>query len=299
MLVPPFSPPLVSLQNEIARRNRQQVRAGQRFAFGENWQRFLACLDEARIGEAEASLREMLHVTDLRNRTFLDVGSGSGLFSLAAMRLGAARVHSFDFDPQCVACAQTLKQRFFPRADRWTIDCGDILSVEYLATVPQADIVYCWGMLHQTGQMWQALENTLRLVVPGGLVYLSIYNHQPLLTPCWIAVKRLYNRLPHGLRWPLVLGYLAVKTPLLMARDIVTNHGERRRASAGQRRGMSRFHDAADWIGGYPHQTAKPESVFRFVRDRGFVLTDLTTVGGGSGCNQFVFKRVESCGSCI
>jgi 2-polyprenyl-3-methyl-5-hydroxy-6-metoxy-1,4-benzoquinol methylase len=293
MLVPPFSPSLADLRTDIARRNRQQVRAGQRFAFGENWRQFLSCLDEKRICQAETSLREMLHVTDLRDRTFLDVGSGSGLFSLAAMRLGASRVHSFDFDPQCVACARTLKQRFFPQTDHWTIECGDILSGDYLATLPQSDVVYCWGMLHQTGQMWQALENTLRLVAPGGLVYLSIYNHQPLLTPCWITVKRVYNRLPRGLRWPLVFGYLAVKTPLLLARDVLAGHGLRPRASARRRRGMSRFHDAADWIGGYPHQTARPEAIFRFVRDRRFVLVDLTTVGGGSGCNEFVFERVD------
>src|SRR5262245_47233957 len=76
---------------------------GDRFEFGKNWTRFLAVLDDERIDEACKSLRRMLGVDTLARRSFLDIGCGSGLFSLAAMRLGAARVVSFDFDPHSVA----------------------------------------------------------------------------------------------------------------------------------------------------------------------------------------------------
>ncbi len=89
------------------------IDAGARFDFGDNWTRFLELLDDRRIGEAEASLRDMLGIADLRDRSFLDIGCGSGLFSLAARRLGA-KVRSFDFDAQSVACARELKRRYFP-----------------------------------------------------------------------------------------------------------------------------------------------------------------------------------------
>jgi 2-polyprenyl-6-hydroxyphenyl methylase/3-demethylubiquinone-9 3-methyltransferase len=56
-------------------------------------------------------------------------------------------------------------------------------------------------------------------------------------------------------------------------------------------RGMSRWHDLLDWVGGYPFEVAKPEEVLHFCRDRGFVLQELSTVAGGLGCNQFVFRR--------
>ena len=84
-----------------------EVNAGARFKFGKNWQSFLAVLDEARIRQAETALREMLGVTDLLGQTFVDVGSGSGLSSLAARNLGAT-VTSFDFDPSSVACTHEL-----------------------------------------------------------------------------------------------------------------------------------------------------------------------------------------------
>src|SRR5437660_6208788 len=103
-----------------------------RFAFGRNWQQFLRVLDEERIHEAEKSLCDMLHIQDMSGEAFLDVGSGSGLFSLAAMRLGASRVHSLDYDPQCVACANELKNRPFPDAAHWTIERGDALEKNYL-----------------------------------------------------------------------------------------------------------------------------------------------------------------------
>src|SRR5919107_5417968 len=92
-----------------------------RFAFGRNWQRFLAVVDEKRIAEAERSLRTMLALDSLEGRTFLDIGCGSGLFSLAALRLGATRVHSFDFDADSVACARSLRQRYAPADRTWTV----------------------------------------------------------------------------------------------------------------------------------------------------------------------------------
>src|ERR1035438_5515350 len=138
--------------------SQQEIAAGERFAFGENWWRFLSILDERRIAQAEDSLRGMLGVSDLQGKTFLDIGCGSGLFSLAARRLGAC-VHCFDYDPQSVACAQELRRRYFPEDTDWRIEEGSALDGNYLAGLGSFDVVYSWGVLHHTGAMWQALDN--------------------------------------------------------------------------------------------------------------------------------------------
>src|SRR5438552_3724974 len=139
-----------------------EVEQCKRFEFGKNWARFLAILDEERIIEAEQSLVQMLNLTNLEEKSFLDVGSGSGLFSLAARRLGA-RVHSFDYDPQSVACTEFLRERHFPVDPDWTVEQGSVLDRCYLRRLGTFDIVYSWGVLHHTGAMWQALRNVASL----------------------------------------------------------------------------------------------------------------------------------------
>lgn len=145
----------------------QELDQGQRFAFGQNWSNFLRTLDDERILEAERSLKQMLEVESLRDKRFVDVGSGSGLFSLAARRLGAS-VHSFDYDPQSVACTSELKRRFFPGDPQWTVEEGSVLDDDYLASLGRFDVVYSWGVLHHTGAMWKALENVTHLCAGGG-----------------------------------------------------------------------------------------------------------------------------------
>jgi 2-polyprenyl-3-methyl-5-hydroxy-6-metoxy-1,4-benzoquinol methylase len=261
-----------------------------RFRFGRNWRRYLRVVDEARIAEAERSLREMLGVADLRGRSFLDVGSGSGLFSLAAMRLGAARVHSFDYDPESVACTQWIKARHLGASAAWTVERGSALDPEYLARLGRWDVVYSWGVLHHTGRMWEALANVAPLVAPSGALFISIYNDQGRRSAAWSEVKRLYNRNPAGRALVLAafVPYFTARTVLAAAARL--RNPARRNAEYRQIRGMSLLYDWIDWLGGYPFEVARPEAIIRFYLARGFSLAELTTDGGGHGCNQFVFR---------
>jgi len=292
--------------------NRRQVQRGDRFDFGRNWRNFARRLTEPQIAAAEQSLCRMLGWRGLRGRTFLDVGSGSGLFSLAACRLGASRVFSFDFDPLCVDCTRSVRDRFLPQAAHWEISGGDVLSGDFMRAIGTFDVVYSWGMLHQTSDMWRGMQNVLDATAPGGRLFLSIYNHQPILTPFWRFVKRTYNRLPRPLGQLMVVTYLAAKVPLLAIRRLAavtatsptTISSTRPVASptasptaspenVSTNRGMNAWNDAVDWVGGYPFETASAEEVFRFYRDRGLHLIEISTVGGGSGCNEFVFERPQ------
>src|SRR6266852_1922550 len=100
-----------------------EIARGERFEFGANWTAFLATVDQRRVVEAERSVRDLLERTTLAGQKFLDIGCGSGLFSLAARRLGAT-VHSIDYDPKSVSCTTTLRERHSANDSEWTVEEG-------------------------------------------------------------------------------------------------------------------------------------------------------------------------------
>ncbi len=273
---------------------KQEVASGARFEFGNNWRKFLALLTEERIAEAEKSLQQKLGVEHLQGKSFLDIGSGSGLFSLAARKLGA-QVHSFDYDAQAVGCALELRRRYFSDESNWTVEQGSALDAAYLGTLGTFDVVYSWGVLHHTGAMWQALANAALPVAEGGQLFIAIYNDQGMGSRGWWQIKRAYNKLPRPLRflvlWPSTLWFLSRS----LAKDVlqlkVPFHNVR--TYKLRNRGMSFWRDVVDWVGGYPFEVAKPEEIFDFYLARGFTLEKLTTCAGGHGCNEFVFRKIS------
>lgn len=278
----------------------QEIAQRERFAFGKNWQRFLSRLNEYRIHKAEESLRNMLGLETLAGKRYLDIGSGSGLFSLAARRLGA-HVHSFDYDPQSVACTRYLRDRFFPGDAHWIVESGSILDENYVRTLGTFDIVYSWGVLHHTGDMWRALQNATLPAASGSLLFIAIYNDQGPWSQRWLKIKRLYNRLPGALKFPyaaIVLGLYEVRhmVPDLLRLQFGSYVRKWTQYADSSLRGMSKWHDMIDWIGGYPFEVAKPEDILTFMRTRGWQLERLRTCAGGWGCNEFVFG-LTSCGT--
>ena len=281
--------------NSARSAHAEEVRRKERFEFGKNWRKFLETLSNERIEDAERSLTGMLE-TSLAGKTFLDVGSGSGLFSLAARRLGA-QVHSFDYDPESVACTEELKRRYFPEDDRWTVEEASALDRDYVVSLGTFDVVYSWGVLHQTGDMWSGLGNVAEAVAPGGLLFISIYNDQGGASLRWRWLKRAYIRSPRPIQWALVVAVGAYfETVGVLARLARLENplgGDRASGGSKKARGMTVWYDLVDWVGGYPFEVARPEAIFDFYRARNFSLMRLKTVGSGHGCNEYVFRRGE------
>jgi SAM-dependent methyltransferase len=259
-----------------------------RFGFGANWQRFARSVTPRQIEAAEASLRAAFGVPSLSGKRLLDVGSGSGLFSLAASRLGAD-VHSFDYDPQSVQCAESLRARH-PTGGAWTIEQGDALDPSYLAGLGSFDIVYSWGVLHHTGSMWQALGNVCAPLAEGGLLYLALYRTKGWRTNLWTAVKKTYVSSPVGkaaVLGTLIPGMVAYGA----AADMLTRPRHvpwRRYVDYYRERGMNPVWDWIDWLGGYPYETVSAREVAEFYAARGLSLYGCRLVESSMGNHEFL-----------
>lgn len=264
--------------------HQSELDRGERFAFGGNWANFLKVLNNDRIDAAINSLKEMLEVESLEGKTFLDIGSGSGLFSLAAMKLGA-KVHSFDYDPQSVACTSALKHRYFPDDANWMIENGSALDEEYLSRLGKFDVVYSWGVLHHTGDMWFALKIVDLNVADNGKLFIALYNYQPFASKYWLLIKRTYNKIPVSRPVLLFIHFLYPTLPSILLKLIQNRKYPR---------GMNAWYDLKDWLGGFPFEVSKPEQIFDFFRAKGYNLSKLKTVGGRLGCNEYVFSKSKS-----
>lgn len=255
-----------------------------KFAFGENWQSFVKKLAPEAYFSAKSSLQQL--IGDLSGKTFIDIGCGSGLFSIAANALGAKKVTGFDVDPQCVETAKNLLghiRQWDPQIKEDAIEFSVSSILDKNLPAVSADVVYSWGVLHHTGDMYKAFDAVIRLVAKGGLLVIAIYNKH-WTSPLWKMVKFTYVKSPGIVKKILVWLVLMVKFPAVL---LIT-----RQNPFNKERGMSYYTDIVDWTGGYPYEYASPAEVTQFFEQRGFKLRKLVKTKGFTGCNEFVFERI-------
>ena len=249
------------------------------FKFGENWASFSRQLDEARIEEALASLTSLFGDGALKSKSFLDIGCGSGLFSIAASRLGAQSVVGVDIDPISVETSRQNASKWLNDGNAVAFQQASILDAAQQNSLGMFDVVYSWGVLHHTGNMKDALANSAAHVRSGGLLMIAIYNRH-WSSPAWKIIKWFYNRVG-GFGQKIIIWIL---TPVIFfAKWLATfkNPFE-------MRRGMDFMHNIVDWVGGYPYEYASIPEMEAALKRLGFriLLTRPTKVP--IGCNEFV-----------
>lgn len=260
------------------------------FEFGANWADYSRHIDEHAITKAKEGLLRLFTVEELRGADFLDIGCGSGIHALAAVQLGVDRIVGVDIDPNSVETTRKTLTRFAPDA-RAEVRHLSVFDAEP-SDLGQFDIVYSWGVLHHTGDMWTAIERAGHLVKPGGLFALALYQKRPLCG-AWTVEKRVYTRGGEPLRKAIrgiyiaayMLGLIATgRNPVRYVQNYSTS------------RGMNFFNDVHDWLGGYPYESATPDEVTARLSDFGFEMARSLPLGSGlgvfgTGCAEYVLRR--------
>jgi 2-polyprenyl-3-methyl-5-hydroxy-6-metoxy-1,4-benzoquinol methylase len=259
------------------------------FSFGENWSQYAQKIDETRIEEAEKSLIRLVGREAIEGRTFLDIGCGSGLFSLAAVRLGCRKLMAVDLDPKSV---ETTRKTLSQHAPGGSWDCRNI-SVFDLdpAALGTFDVVYSWGVLHHTGAMYKAITKASAMVAPHGMLTLALYAKTPFCG-MWRVEKRIYSQSPKWVQKVIEAVYVEVVRLRLALKG---QSLKKRRETYFQQRGMDMYCDTRDWLGGYPYESISPHEAMTYMSKLGFapVRSFVTPCIGllGTGCDEYSFTR--------
>lgn len=260
------------------------------FSFGKNWENFIRVnFSEDRIEISRKHILEFLGFDDLKGKYFLDIGCGSGIHSLAALKANAKKIVSFDVDPYSVETTKKVRE-MHGNPSQWEVLHGSILDVDFISQLDPADIVYSWGVLHHTGALWQAMRSAAALLKEGGLFYIAIYE-KTAQSDYWIKIKKRYNRSSAFVKRLMELGYVwnsFFKTispkGIRASIDYIKNYK--------RSRGMEFWTDVKDWLGGWPYEPATLEEVCGFCeKELGLEKIKIKT---GEANIEYLFGRSSS-----
>ncbi len=254
------------------------------FSFGKNWFSFTQAMPDSAIEDAHKDIVDWVGDDGVMGKSVVDVGCGSGLSSYCFHRLGASTLRSLDADPWSIKSTKLFKERA-GNPDNWTVEEGSILDTHYLQTLPKADLVYSWGVLHHTGDMWRAIKQTTHLVAPGGRLWLTLYHKGPNYEND-LALKKQYNRASNlGKKWMIRRYILDVMRKRIQRKQNPFSWNQRKR------RGMDTYHDIVDWLGGLPYEVCSPEEVIEYLTKNGFNEIRVDRCKWEGQLNGFLFEK--------
>jgi len=275
------------------------IDANVHFAFGKNWASYAELIGAQEITAAESGLQRLLPAETLEGKRFMDIGCGSGLHSLAALRLKVREVVAVDIDSDSVATTRAVLDRH-ARGAHYAVRQASVFDLDPVRE-GRFDVVYSWGVLHHTGDLDRALQRAAALVAPGGLFAFALYR-KTWMCGLWKLEKRWYAHSGPGIQKMLRGLYLT----LFRAGQLIRGSSFKQYVQSYKERGMDFHHDVHDWLGGYPYESISADEVagamsrVGLIHVKSFVRGQERHIFGrnlglfGSGCDEYVYARPDT-----
>jgi len=267
-----------------------QVDNDLRYGFGKNWSDFVKKnFSQERVSSSQKDLLDFLKLDSLVDKTFLDIGCGSGLHSLAAYRSGAKKIVSFDYDINSVNTTKFLRENEGNPAN-WEVLQGSVLDKEFMEKLPKFDIVYSWGVLHHTGDMWQAIQNATIPLKETALFFIALYTWDSQVSPTaefWLDIKKKYNKASALGKFMYEVWYY---NRFCLIPDLKNKTNPLKRFQNYKNdRGMALWTDIKDWLGGWPMEYVKIMDLQKYASEKmDFELLNMTSYKANG---EFLFQK--------
>ena len=252
------------------------------FSFGINWTDYVKFrLNEDIINVHKSNLTTYYN-SGLKNKSVLDIGCGSGLSSLCFNMLGCSSIHSIDVDENSVTATNLTREKFvhLQNSDCVWNEKKSILDSNFILQSKKYDVVYSWGVLHHTGDMWSAIKNTIKLVNPGGILHLALYTSGTRYNED-LKLKILYNAMDDDGKKRMIYNYLYYHF-ISKNVDIFSINS----------RGMNKYNDCIDWLGGIPYEVCNPDILDCFLTSNSFERIHFKK--GNEGGNFIITYKLKS-----
>ncbi len=226
--------------------------------------------------ETEKHWRIFFTPEEVRDRSVLDAGCGTGIFSAIFANQGASRVTGIDISKGSLGTARGLKEKF-------GLDAAEFLQQDMLE-LPFADasfdIVWAWGTVHHTTDPFRAIDQLIRVLKPGGALLLAVYT-RTRLTFLHEIIRKILVRTPRR-SWTFLSKVMA-----FFLTPVVFFFKKREKSRKGEK--LEEL--ILDWYFVPIRSYYRPEEIQEYLEGKGFAIEIFLPASGRfDSTSNFIFK---------